>query len=110
DGKLAGTDRFDAFLTGLEKERKQPKGHFRAWMTETGGILHLGGGCATSAGNINGHPQKQYNGARASYAMQRDGRVDRVFWWQFQQIPKSPVLPDGHPWDSAMVDATGTPR
>lgn len=110
DGELGGTDRFDAFLEGVEEDEHLARGHLRAWMTETGGILHEGSKCSTSGGDLNGHPKKQYDGAKSVFAMQKKGRVDRVFWWQFQQIPKSPVLPNGHPWDSAMADATGTPR
>jgi hypothetical protein len=102
-GKADGTHRFDAFLAGVEKDENLPNKHLRAWLTETGGILHHGDTCTTSVGNINGKPQAQYDGAKATFGLQKDTRVDRVYWWHFQQII-------GHPWDSAMVDGEGVPR
>lgn len=102
-GRPAGTSRFTAFLGAFEKDRSLPHGYFRAWLTESGGILHLGAGCSTSAGNINGRPARQFESAKIVFRLEDDSRVDRVYWWQFQQIV-------GHPWDSAMVDGEGVPR
>lgn len=102
-GKLGGTKRFDRFLDRIEDERNLPSRHLRGWITETGGILHLGDRCSTSAGNINGNTQKQYDGASTLFAMLRHPRFDRVYWWHWKQSP-------GHPWDSAMVDGNGVPR
>jgi hypothetical protein len=98
-----GTDRFDAFLADLEKDAKLGKNSLRAWLTETGTILHLGDRCSTSAGDLNKHPNAQLEGARTTFKINNPGRVDRIYWWQYKQVA-------GHPWDSAMVDANDVPR
>jgi hypothetical protein len=108
-GVTTGTRSLSSFLGKLEKDPDShvKKGALRLWLTETGTLLEHGGAtrltCTTA---ILGKPDLQRKGGSAVYALAKLGRVDRVYWWQFQQA--DPGWPGR--WDSAMIDNTGKPR
>lgn len=98
----AGTDAYDAVLGEIEKSAHLAKDTLRVWLTETGAMLEWGlNACADSRDN-----DAQYKGGRQIYALAAKSRVDRVYWWQFQQA----VCAWGGAWDSGMVDWNGQPR
>ncbi|XXX80068.1 hypothetical protein WMF30_14975 [Sorangium sp. So ce134] len=102
-----GTDRFVRFLDNLQRKAKQKaklgNKSLRAWLTETGTLLHYGPGCSSSAGDLNHDRLAQYNGARTVFRLNKKRRVDRIYWWDFKQE-------EDHVWDSAMVDSNNVPR
>jgi hypothetical protein len=104
-GDTQGTQRLGDFLSRLEVKAHERPDTFRVWLTETGTMLqwwqpgpHL---CADS-----GDEKAQFDGARAVYALAAHKRVDRIYWWQFQQG----ACDWGGYWDSGMVDWNGAPR
>jgi hypothetical protein len=101
-GNTVGTDAFDAFLAGLEEKAGLADRALRVWLTETGTMMEWGGGACADSGNASA----QYDGARAVYAFAARERVDRVYWWQFEQATQC----WGGNWDSGMVDWNGAPR
>jgi len=108
-GVTSGTRALSAFLGKLEKnpEGHVKKGALRLWLTETGTLLEYGNARGTRCfPNVDGKADAQRKGAAAVYALAKLGRVDRVYWWQFQEAEDA----WGGIWDSAMIDNTGTPR
>ena len=107
DGTTHGTKEFTSFLADLEQAEKMPKGALRVWLTETGTLLEHGKvKCGIDGTNPNNHPELQYKGARAVFALAANSRVDRIFWWQgIQAGPAWPGI-----WDTAFADSNGVPR
>jgi hypothetical protein len=97
-----GTSAYLEFLARLEKQANLKEDTLRAWLTETGTMLEWNVGvCADSRDN-----EAQFGGAHQIYTLAAMSRVDRVYWWQFEQV----TCDWGGAWDSSMVDWNGLPR
>jgi hypothetical protein len=105
-GNTAGTDRLGAVLGALEVKAHLAKDALKLWLTETGTMLEWGQDDSTLCDADSGDPKAQYDGARAVYALAANPRVERVYWWQFEQG----ACDWGGYWDSGMVDWNGAPR
>ncbi|WP_207217708.1 MULTISPECIES: hypothetical protein [Sorangium] len=120
EGNIHITKEFVGFLEKWETEEDLPNHTLRAWITESGTLLHSKRGCT----NINNDPRAQYRGANTVFKMNGGpsskklaNRVDRIYWWGFQQSAWPPDNKDdkgeeleGHVWDSALVDYHGFKR
>jgi hypothetical protein len=96
------TSAYIDFIDGLEDQANQPKDSLRVWLTESGAMLEWNiGQCADSRNN-----EAQFEGAKQIYTLAAKSRVDRAYWWQFEQA----TCDWGGAWDSSMVDWNGLPR
>lgn len=111
DGNLEATKRFLKFLKETETHPEVSKatgglkeGALRAWLTETGVLLYIAPNCY----DPNGDAAWQFDGASRLFEMNDYDRVDRIYWWHFQQG----LDMNGHglSWDSAMVAHDNIPR
>jgi hypothetical protein len=103
NGSTHMTNAYDAFLASLEESLGLGARALRMWITESGPLLewHDPPICRDD-----GNAQAQYHGAAAVYEFTKKARVDRVYWWQYQQNTRC----WGGTWDSAMADWNGVPR
>jgi hypothetical protein len=109
-GNTDETGAYTKFLGEFESQHHWQDRSLRVWLTETGTMFEWAAGNCGDAGSkykTTGAAEKaQFDGARAVYEFTTFSRVDRVYWWQFQQAPCT----WGGNWDSGMVDWNGTPR
>jgi hypothetical protein len=103
-GNTTVTDEYLRFLDGLEGEARLPSGALRVWLDESGTFIQ--GGVRGCNYPTNGDADAQYHGAQAVFAFARKSRVDRVYWWQFQQAN----CWWGGMWDTGMADLNDVPR
>ncbi|WP_437935267.1 hypothetical protein [Sorangium sp. So ce341] len=117
EGNARVTKRFSNFLRDWETKSALDKFALRAWITESGTILHSGRGCTS----LNDDPRAQYRGASTVFNMNGGAnnkelvsRVDRIYWWNFRQSAwpqnNNGDKLEGHAWDSALVDYHGFKR
>jgi hypothetical protein len=115
DGNTDETGAYTKFLGDFEKEHHWKDRTLRVWLTETGTMLEWGIGkdgkadCADSGAKYKTNAdaaRAQFHGAQAVYEFTKYSRVDRVYWWQFEEG----ACDWGGAWDSGMVDWNGAPR